>query len=113
MNDDLAEVVTLLGTFLRLRDRVPVFSVRLLVGRMVAIRAVARRANAVVPLLLDLLHLAVLEVRARAEHPRDANEREQEEDDLNERLTRVELLLRRDLQRDGDQREESGNRGMG
>lgn len=103
MNDHLAKVVTLFVVLLRLRDRMSVraallaIAIGLILGRVAAIRVLARREDPVVALLLDLLHLAVLEVRAGAEHPGYADEGEQEQDDLHEGLARVELLFRLDL----------------
>lgn len=102
VNDDLAHVVTLLLGLLSHRDRMslvsrPVLGVRLVVGRGERGAAVPVLPDYAVALLLDALRLAVFEVRARAEHPGDADEGEQEEDDLDEGLAAVELLLGFDL----------------
>lgn len=101
MDHHLAKVVTLLGLLHRLRHgvavRTAVLRVRLILSPVIAIGAVTRTADAVVALLLDLLHLAVFEVRSRAEHPRDADEGEQEQDDLDKGLAGVELLFGCDL----------------
>jgi hypothetical protein len=101
VNHHLAKVVTLLSLLHRLRHgmtvRTAVLRVRLILSPVIAIGAVTRAANTVVALLLDLLHLAVLEVRSRAEHPGDADEGEQEQDDLDKGLAGVELLFGGDL----------------
>lgn len=52
-----------------------------------------------VPLILDLLVLGPKEVRLGAEHPGDANEGEEEEEDLDARLAWVELVFVEDLGR--------------
>lgn len=101
MDDDLSEIVSLLLGLLSHRNRMTLMralavGIRLVVRRR-RVRAVLAVLDPVVPLLLDLVHLAVLEVRARAEHPRDADEREEEEEDLDEGLARVELVVRGNL----------------
>lgn len=104
MNDDLSHIVTLLLRLLRHRHRMTlmradlsILRIRLVVLRLLSLRRVTIRGNAVVTLLLDLVHLAVLEVRTGAEHPGDTDEGDEEEADLDEGLARVELLTGVDL----------------
>jgi hypothetical protein len=56
------------------------------------------RADAMVSLLDDLLMLAVEEVGLGAEHPGNADEGEEEEEDLHAGLTGVELVVGVDLE---------------
>lgn len=99
VDDDLSQIVSLLLRLLRHSHRMALMRslpirIRLVVRRM---RAVLAILDPVVPLLLDLVHLAVFEVGARAEHPGDADEREEEEKDLDEGLAAVELVVWVDL----------------
>lgn len=56
-------------------------------------RVVAVGADAMVALLRDLLVLLPQQVRLRAQHPRHADEREQEQEHLERRLARVQLVF--------------------
>jgi hypothetical protein len=102
VNDDLSHIVTLLLRLLRHRDRMSLMRSNLTILRVrLMLRLVLRRVpvstDTVVTLLLDLVHLAVFEVWAGAEHPGDADEGDEEEDDLDEGLAGVELFFGGDL----------------
>ena len=99
MNDDFTHVMFLMFAFSLLLSDSMTVSVSILVVSLLSSQiSVARVAvvtsirQSLVALFLDTLCLAVLEVRASAEHPRDADESEVEKYDLNERLSSVKLL---------------------
>jgi hypothetical protein len=108
MNDDLSHVMPLLLRLLRHRNRMPLVScdlpvLSLCIRLMLRLALVLGSSPVTVPtetlvaLLLDLVHLAVFEVRAGAEHPGNTDESDKEEADLDEGLTGVELFSRVDL----------------
>lgn len=59
------------------------------------------RADAVVALLRDLLVLLPEEVGFRAKHPGDTDESEEQKEDLERSLARVELVFGEDLEGEG------------
>jgi hypothetical protein len=104
MDDDFSHIVLFMLFFLWLSDgvsiAVSVFVISLLCRQIsfARVSVVSTVRESLITLFLDTLSLSVLEVRSSTEHPRNADESEEEKNDLNERLSSVKLFRGIDLQ---------------